>query len=384
MRNWPVALCAVVLIALAVFIHGHKRAPAPATAVAERSRLTKAAAPGSNETAAKPPAAKPPSPIPLALALLPAPGPEDANRKPDAADPSGGADPPSGATDPNGLAGHAAARDAALAKDADEFFRATSELLAQSPPPAAAALPVLSLRHSVRAGTEAALALPLHAGRASLGWVTHAIRSERQLPPPNAVRLEEILNSFTLRPAGTAAICQGVSITTEALPCPWKPSATLLLISIHGAADVARDVTATFHADPATVALYRLLGFATVNGLNPGALPSRLPAKSLTTLALEIEPSSAAIDFGSLAWTLDGQAAPAIPITHHLDTEPSNDARFASVVCAFAQWLAHDQPAFIDAELLAALAREITSATLPPDRADLLILIGQALSLAEK
>jgi len=372
MKNWPVALCAAVLVGLAVFIHGHSRASAPAAA-AEHSKPTTDSVTVSNKTKAATPA-----PIPLALALLPAPGPQDANRKHGTSDPAGGA------ADPSVLAGHAAARDAALAKGADEFFRATSELLEHSPPPAAASLPVLSLRHSVRAGTEAALALPLHAGRASLGWVTHSIRSAHQLPPANAVRLEEILNSFTLRPTGFAAICQGVSITTESLPCPWKPSATLLLISIHGAPDTARDVTATFHADPATVALYRLLGFAPVNGLTAGALPSRLPAKSLTTLALEIEPSSAATAFGSLEWTLDGQPAAAIPITHHLDAEPSNDARFASVVCAFAQWLAHDQPAFIDAELLAALAREITSATLPPDRADLLILIDQALSLAEK
>jgi len=377
MKTWPVALCAAVLIALAAFIYNHQRAPAPA-AVAERSKPGNAAA-----TAPNNPATKAPDAIPLALALLPAPGPADASRKPGVADP-GDADPVSGAAAPNLFAAHAVARDAALAKSADEFFRATTELLEHSPLPAASALPILSLRHSVGAGTAATLALPLHAGRASLGWVTHAIRSERQLPPPNAVRLEEILNRFTLRPAGAAAICQGVSITTESLPCPWKPSATLLLIAIHGAADAAHDVTATFHADPTTVALYRLLGFAPVSGLSPSALPSNLSAKSLTTLAVEIEPSSTATDFGSLEWTLDGQPAATIPITHHLDAEPSNDARFASLVCAFAQWLAHDQPAFIDTELLAALAREIASATLAPDRTDLLILIDQALSLAEK
>ena len=50
-------------------------------------------------------------------------------------------------------------------------------------------------------------------------------------------------------------------------------------------------------------------------------------------------------------------------------------------MCAFAQWLAHDPEALIDAELLAALVRETVSATLPPERSDLLTLINEALAL---
>ncbi|MEI7910515.1 MAG: von Willebrand factor type A domain-containing protein [Verrucomicrobiota bacterium] len=377
MRTWPVALCAALLIGVAAFTLSHRRAPVPVTAPAVA--VATPATPGQDpdpEPSTIP--APPPEPMPLAVALLPAPGPADANREPAAETDS------TAAAGPDALGAQAAARDAALADSAEDFFREASERLEQSPPPAAAALPALTLRHSVAAAIAPTLELPLHAGRASLGWVTQAIRSERQLPSPNAVRLEEILNNFSLRPAGSAAICHGVSITTESLPCPWKPSATLLLISIHGAADAPYDITASFHADPATVACYRLLGFAPLAGLRPGPLPSRLPAKSITTLALEIEPSSTATTFGSLEWTLNGQPAAAIPISHHLATEPSDDARFASLACAFAQWLAHDQPALIDVELLAALVREIASATLPPDRADLLTLVDQALQLEAK
>jgi hypothetical protein len=94
-------------------------------------------------------------------------------------------------------------------------------------------------------------------------------------------------------------------------------------------------------------------------------LPSRLPAKAITTLALEIEPSSAATALGAIEWTVDGKPAAAVPINLHLDAEPSDDARFASLLCTYAQWLVHDQPTFIDADLLAALARETVSATLP-------------------
>ena len=383
MRTWPVALCLATLLALGAAIFSHHRAPATVAAVAAPviavARVPETPDPDDAPVATQA-AAKAPEPMPLAIALLPAPGPPDASRP--SAGPDGdllvGAD---GAAELGQLAYHAAVRDAALAQSAEGFFREAGELLERSPAPSAAALPALNLRQWVTAATAPTLALPLHAGRASLGWITHAIRDEQQLPAPNAVRLEEILNLFSLRPAGCAAICHGVSLTTESLPCPWKPSATLLLISIRGAADAAHDVTATFHADPATVARYRLLGFAPPAGLSPGPLPTQLAAKSLTSLVLEIDPSSTAAAFGTLDWTLGGQPVAAISITHHRAAEPSDDARFAALVCAFAQWLAHDQPALVDADLLAALAREVASASLPPERADFLTLIEEALGL---
>ena len=394
MRTWPVALCAAILLALAVAIHSHHRKAAPAAGPTAPAIAAPAAphipeAPGPDPDASPGPATiqaseHAPEPMLLPIALLPAPGPPDASLQPaasDAAESAPDADPNLTVSEPTPLAGHAAARDAALAQSPEGFFRDADVVLQQSPPPTAAALPVLTQRRAVTAAASPTLALPLLAGRASLGWIARAIRDEHQLPTPNAVRLEEILNNFTIRPAGCAAIYQGVSLTTESLPCPWKPSATLLLISIRGAADASHDVTATFHADPATVARYRLLGFALPEGLRSSPLPSLLPAKFLTSLVLEIDPSSNAAAFGSLEWSLDGQPAPAIPITHHRDAEPSDDARFAALICAFAQWLAHDQPALVDTEMLAALARETASATLPPDHADLLTLVDEALAL---
>ena len=63
------------------------------------------------------------------------------------------------------------------------------------------------------------------------------------------------------------------------------------------------------------------------------------------------------------------------------DAEPSDDARFASLLCTYAQWLAGDQAGMIDSEIVAALAREVASDGLPPDRYDLLNLIDQTLNL---
>ncbi len=384
MRTWPVALCAAILLALVVAIFSHRR-PSPPVAGSAAVAIAAPAAADSIGEAPEPDsgpatsqvADEGPKPMPLAIALLPAPGPPDASRQPAAAD--GELAP--GDARPDTLAGHVAARDAALAESPEEFFREAAEVLQQSPLPGSEVLPVLIMRQAVATATEPTLALPLHAGRASLDWVTHAIRDEHQLPLPNAVRAEEILNAFPLRPAGCAAICQGVSLTTESLPCPWKPSSTLLLVSIRGAAELSHDVTATFHPAPATVARYRLLGFALPGGMGTSPLPTRIPAKSISSLVLEIEPSSIATAFGSLEWTLDGQPAAPLFITHHRAAEPSDDARFAILVCAFAQWLAHDPEALIDAELLAALVRETVSATLPPERSDLLTLINEALAL---
>jgi anti-sigma factor RsiW len=357
-KSWLVPLAAAALVTLATFILIN-------TPTADDGKSVK-----------QPPSrpAKDGDQIPLAIALLPAPGPADASRPTTT---TGSAS--------NNTTESAAARDAALAKNGDAFLHAIAARLQQSPPPSAAALPALSLRKSVAAATTPTLPLPMHAGRASLGWITHAIRNEHQLPSPNAVRLEEILNSFHLRLAGSTATAQGVGITTEALPCPWKPTATLMLISIKGAVDTAHDVTATFHAYPAAVTVYRLLGFAPVSGVTSGPLPSRLPAKATITLALEIEPSSAAATtLGSIEWTIDASTATPIEIIRQPAGEPSDDARFAAVLCSYAQWLVHDQPAVIDTTLLRALTSAYTSATIATDRADLLKLIGQALALESK
>ena len=56
-------------------------------------------------------------------------------------------------------------------------------------------------------------------------------------------------------------------------------------------------------------------------------------------------------------------------------------ARFAALVCTFAQWLAGELPDAIDAEIISALARESTSAALSQDRREFLELIDQSLHL---
>lgn len=242
-------------------------------------------------------------------------------------------------------------------------------------------------------------ALPVQVGHAGWASLRACLRTERQLPPASAVRLEEILNSFDLHPNGLTVVARqpeshwhpddresgatthAATLATETLACPWKPSASLVLISMRGNPFSDSHVQAVLRPNPATVHHVRLLGFASVPGLPESPLPTCLPAKSNTLLVLEVEPSSTSGDLGTIEWSVNEQCAATLTLTRAGDAEPSNDARFASLVCAFAQWLTGDPSARIDRELLAALARETTSESLPDDQADFLKLIAEALSL---
>jgi anti-sigma factor ChrR (cupin superfamily) len=243
------------------------------------------------------------------------------------------------------------------------------------------------------------LDLPVRPGKSNLDMVANSIRNEGRLPVPDSVRLEEILNHFTMRLAGTASIARSAAnnwhpdnrdsgmsthvatLSTELIACPWKPSATLLLVSARVSTLKDSDVKIMFRADPAAVLRYRLLGFTGSDGDPAGKLPARLPAGAVVNLAIEIEPSISGGVLGSLEWSADGTNAPPIPLTLNKDVEPSDDARFAALVCTFSQWLSGEQKGLIDAEVVAALARESASSGLPADRADFLVLIDKSLHL---
>lgn len=309
--------------------------------------------------------------LPMEVALLPAPAPADSANRSNNPRPAAS----------NGLANASEARTRAMQENGDLFLRKVAERLADAPLPPAGTLPPLARRSSANPIEQPDLALPVHAGRASLGWITRSIRGEKKLPPSDSVRLEEILNHFPLRPAGAATVARGVTLSSETIACPWKPSSVLLLVSFRGAADSARDVAATFKANPASVRAYRLLGFAPVAGVPSGPLPSRLPPKTITSLVIEIEPAAPQGNLAAIEWSVAGQAAPTLSLSRSADAEPSDDARFAALVCTYAQWLTGESPELIDADLLTALARECASANLAAERTDFLSLVDQSLKL---
>lgn len=260
-------------------------------------------------------------------------------------------------------------------------------------------LPALLPRSYLAAADFPTMELPVRSGKSSLDWIRKSILEKHELPHRNAVRLEEILNSFALRPAGVTVVARqattqwhpdnrdtgitthAATIATETLACPWKPSASLVLVSIKGNPYSDCEIKAAFHAIKENVSRYRLLGFSPVEGRVEEPLPTILPASTSTTLVIEVETANAATAIGSIEWSVNGKNAAPVPLTRHGSAEPSDDARFAALVCTFALWLSQDNSGLIDPDLLAALARETASDKLSGDRAQLLELIDRSLQL---
>lgn len=271
--------------------------------------------------------------------------------------------------------------------------------VAVAPQPVKQAPPWSPHRVAVKASDFPVLQLPIQAATGNLEIVRKSVDGEKKLPAIRDVKLEEILNSFQFRLSGTTAIARGpasnwhpdnrdggvtshvATLSTEIIASPWKPSAVLLLISLRGNAQNDCEAKLVFRPNPATVLRYRLLGSNSEAAGPISEITSRLPAKTATTLAVEIEPSSADRDLGSLEWSANQTNAPLISLVRNDEAEPSVDACFAALVCTYAQWLAGEQVGLIDAEIVAALAREVSSAKLTADRVEFLALIDRSLRL---
>lgn len=221
------------------------------------------------------------------------------------------------------------------------------------------------------------LQLPMTAGRADIAALDRFV-SEKAARP--AARLEEIVNAFELRPAGAAAVVRGATAAAETLSCPWKPSATLVMIRFQNNLETARDVAATLHFNPAAVARYRLLGHAPVEGST--SMPSRLAEKSGVSLLVEVEPVGAARDLGEIRWSIDGAPAAPLAILRAPDAEPGNDARFAALLAAFSLWNTGGATAPTP-DIIAGLARECAASDLPADRKQALVFIARTLELED-
>ncbi len=225
--------------------------------------------------------------------------------------------------------------------------------------------------------------LPLKASGKSLSEITDAVRGEKRMPTRGEVRIPEMLNAFPLKAKGSVALWDGCKLGAEILPSPWKPSGSLVVVEIQGAKNGSRELSVEYRAEEGVVIAHRLIGYT--SGEKPGddAKPlSEVEANSRMLLVIEIE--SRDLRLGSLHWSVDGKEAPPLPLVRDPEREPSDDARFASLVCAFGLWLRDEGGGMIDEDLMLALAREVASGGLVADRYDFLNLIDETTKLPEK
>ncbi len=200
--------------------------------------------------------------------------------------------------------------------------------------------------------------LPLKASGKSLSQVTDAIRGENHLP---------------------VALWDGCKLGAEILPSPWKPSGSLVVVEIQGAKDGARSLSVEYRAEDGVVIAHRLIGYPTSDAAGDANPVSDMEANSCTLLVIEVE--SRDLRLGSLHWSVGGKEAPPLPLVRDPEREPSDDARFASLICAFGLWLRNEGGDRIDEPLLLGLAREVAAGSLVADRYDFLALIDEATKL---
>lgn len=211
-----------------------------------------------------------------------------------------------------------------------------------------------------------------------------------KLPPPEAVRIEALVNSFSYdypAPEGDVPF----SVTVDAAECPWNRGHRIMRVGLRGGTTtIARDVKIGVECNPAQVASCRLLGDDTKDAVEIGA-GHRMTALYDITLADERAGGGPAGSRELLTVTLRWKRPDAgastdlsVPLT---DPGPAfadapADLRFAAAVAAFGLIL-HDSDQKGEASLpmVAAIAGDSLGRDEGGHRAQFLDLVRKAESL---
>lgn len=232
------------------------------------------------------------------------------------------------------------------------------------------------------AGREIAIRMPLKDSGKSLAQVKEAIRTQRRIPAMAEVRIPEMLNAFSLNATESVALWEGCELGVEIMPSPWKPSGSLVFVEILGAKDGTRDLSLEYRSEEGTAIAHRVIGYSAAPSEAEMETISGMGANSRKTLVIEAESSD--LRLGSLHWAVNGKAAPPLQLVRDPGREPSDDARFASLVCAYGLKLRGEGGGMIDDALVLRLAREVSSHSLVADRYDFVSLIEETAKLLEK
>ncbi|MCW1924690.1 von Willebrand factor type A domain-containing protein [Luteolibacter arcticus] len=212
------------------------------------------------------------------------------------------------------------------------------------------------------------LDLPLVVGRSSYDWVRGWIEEKNQLPPKEAVRIEELANAFPLPPEEETESFAGLRVACVSMASLWSGPGRLVGVQIANESGQARRVSWAFRPAPGSrEGGVRVL--ASTGG--DASVPSTLPAGRRTLVLIEL--TSAAGEAGDLVVSADGRSR-RIPA---VETKAPG-LRQAALVAAFGIWLRKE--GIDDARL-----REILVAAgenTDPRSKEVRQLVGRALDIA--
>jgi hypothetical protein len=290
---------------------------------------------------------------PAELALLPMPGPP--GEAGNAVTPGGG----------SSTSAAGASQRQELQNNPGDFLDKVSRQLSRDPLPDPARLPALKPLPPLQSSGE--IALPVIIGHASYGWVRGWVRDRATLPPKDAVRLEELVNTFPLEPADG----EGISPRIEIASCPWNPGSVLVAASLRGTA--GRDTPVSWSFEAAEGVRVRMIASP---GSSAGKLPDRLPAGRRATVLLELVPAVGSARLGVLKLEIDGE------FSGRVVERPAGPAsagmRQLGLMAAFGMWLRGEG---IDAAGMEAVLKG-SGVDPDPGRADSRRLVRQALDVA--
>jgi hypothetical protein len=294
---------------------------------------------------------------PLELALLPMPGPPGPAG--DAAAPGGGG---SSTTAVRGV------QREELQKAPGDFLDKVSRQLGGNTLPDPARLPALKPLPPLAASGE--IGLPVIIGHASYGWVRGWIRDRAALPPKDAVRLEELVNTFPLeRQDG-----EGIAPRIDSAPSPWNPGSVLVAATLRGReGEEAGDTVVSWSFEAAEGVRVRMIASP---GSDAGKLPDRLPAGRAATVLLEVVPAAGSDRLGVLKWEVDGEFTGRVVELPAGGISPG--MRQLGLMAAFGMWLRGEG---VDAAALEEILRQ-AGGDEDPGRADSRRLVRQALDVA--
>lgn len=216
----------------------------------------------------------------------------------------------------------------------------------------------------------------------SFAKIVRAIRIEARLPDQSLVKPGELLEEFPLKAKDKVALWKGSTAGVEIIPCPWKPSGSLVFLEIKRGKDKNREFSVRYL--PKEGSVFRMNVVTSKESADAGLLADEkmMAPGSSSFLVIEVESSSPVL--GEVHLLVDGEPGPIIELIRDPAKEPSEDATFAALVCAFSHWLAGEERDYIDDSMVVELARKVASGNLVSDRYDFLDLIDQAMKIVEE